>query len=704
MKLKNIIYLMAVAMMALFTGCARSSSSGDSDEEGYLILALKKDDVSVNVKSTPLIYSVKIISTDGSVVASYADHTAMPEKVKLKVGKYTVEATHGGNVNAGFDAPYYYGKKDISVVANVTTNEEIVCTLANIKVTVTYSDAIKQNFTTYDVVINNGENGIITFTKADEGRAGYLKIPTSNPKTITWNLNLVNNQGDTYTATRTITGVAARDFYKFHFDISQTPSDNQGAFGLEINVDEGTDEIDHSYDINLKKKPAPVFTSEGFDLASPVMVNETIRGVQVKLNIASAATLQDLSISHSNDYLSSIGIPRSLSFVTGDAAVISAVASKGITVSSPITDAATAWVDMSALANTLPLGEYEIAVVAYDAQRQQVSQNVTIIVLPDQDHMPLSSTPWGQFATVKGQWNTISMPEGLVFQYRKDGENNWTDVAASETSYDESTKVFTATIHRLSPSTKYYYRTYSTQAGGSETELTFTTEATPDVANLSFDTWSSDGNKYYPNADKANSFWATGNEGTALAGKGSTATPSSDVAVAGDGKQAARLVSVGGVMVAKHAAGNIYLGTYKTNLSDPRSSAVMGRPYTGRPIGMKGYYKYTTKPITVDKDNKYPQLIGTNDKCHIYITLEDWGGATTRPDNPTVIAHGELMNDQNVASYTPFKIMLTYYDKVKRPTHITIAATTSYLGADFCGGDGCELFVDEFELIFDDVE
>ncbi|MBQ1275642.1 MAG: DUF4493 domain-containing protein, partial [Flavobacteriales bacterium] len=98
------------------------------------------------------------------------------------------------------------------MVAGVTTSEEIICTLANIKVTVTYSDIIKQNFTTYDVVIDNGEDGIITFTKADEGRAGYLKVPSSNPKTITWNLTMVNNQGDAYTATRTISGVSARDF------------------------------------------------------------------------------------------------------------------------------------------------------------------------------------------------------------------------------------------------------------------------------------------------------------------------------------------------------------------------------------------------------------------------------------------------------------------------------------------------------------
>ena len=215
---------------------------------------------------------------------------------------------------------------------------------------------------------------------------------------------------------------------------------------------------------------------------------------------------------------------------------------------------------------------------------------------------------------------------------------------------------------------------------------------------MNFDSWAQNGNKWYPNADASNSYWATGNEGTALASKGSVTQPTDD-AVSG---KAVYMISVGGVMVAQHAAGNIYIGTYKTNLSNPRASAVFGRPYTGRPVALKGWYKYHPENISIDKDNLHTDEMGKPDKCHIYIILEDWGGATSCPENPTVIAYGEMKSDQESTSYKQFKIPLTYYDTNTKPTHITISATTSHLGGDFCGGVGCTLYVDEFSLLFDD--
>ncbi|MDD4819818.1 MAG: DUF4493 domain-containing protein [Flavobacteriales bacterium] len=700
MKIKNILSIAVLLLLGLTTSCMKGpdgNTTTPASEVGYLSLELASDNVVVEAKSDPKIYAVTIAQTDGTVVESYPDHTAMPSKIKLKTGTYKLSASCGTNVNAGFDTPYYYGEKQITITSNSTLVETLTCSLANIKVTVTFSDVIKSNFSTYDVVINNGETGIITFTKNDEGKNGYLKVPASENKTIVWNLNLVNNQGVIYTANKTITGVKARDFYKFHFDINQDATDDEGAFGIEISVDDKLDEKDHSYDINLKKKSAPVITGRDFDIASAIMVNETVRGANAYVNVVSAATLQDLSISHNSDYIASLGIPKNISFVTASASELATVTAQGITFQNDIIDQGSVWVDFSTLANKLPLGEYKITLIAYDAQRQETRQTITINVIPDQDHMALSSDPWGEFATVVGQWNTVTCPEGLTFQYRADGSETWTNVPTSSLTYDNTNKKITAKIHSLNPSTKYYFRTYSTSFTGT-TEMSFTTETTPGIPNMNFDSWTQNSNKWYPNADASNSYWATGNEGTALAGKGSITQPSDD-AVSG---KAACMTSVGGVMVAKHAAGNLYIGTYSTNLSNPRASAVFGRPYTGRPVALKGWFKYHPELISIDKDNLHADQVGKLDKCHIYIILEDWGGSTTRPDNPTQIAYGEMKTDEEVTSYRQFTIPLTYYNTKTKPTHITIGATTSHLGGDFCGGVGCTLYVDEFALLFDD--
>ena len=91
-------------------------------------------------------------------------------------------------------------------------------------------------------------------------------------------------------------------------------------------------------------------------------------------------------------------------------------------------------------------------------------------------------------------------------------------------------------------------------------------------------------------------------------------------------------------------------------------------------------------------------------RYRIYIRLENWGGATERPANPTVIAYAALENNQVVADYTQFDLKLEYYDKVTKPTHIVIVASSSRYGEDFCGGPGSVLYVDQFALSFEYTE
>ena len=112
----------------------------------------------------------------------------------------------------------------------------------------------------------------------------------------------------------------------------------------------------------------------------------------------------------------------------------------------------------------------------------------------------------------------------------------------------------------------------------------------------------------------------------------------------------------------------------------------------------------------------------TTDKMHIYIYLLDWSKRSNKyidayegKETPPIkggkklpaeelVAYGEFLSDQTVNDYTQFIIPLEYYSTTKRPTHIIICATSSYLGSAFTGGAGSTLWVDEFELGFDYVE
>ena len=233
--------------------------------------------------------------------------------------------------------------------------------------------------------------------------------------------------------------------------------------------------------------------------------------------------------------------------------------------------------------------------------------------------------------------------------------------------------------------------------------VAFTTEAAEEVPNLSFDNWTQKSKNWFPNSDASNSYWATGNEGVTIY------TTANSTPVEGEGEavegKAARLETIGNVPLVKIAAGNLFTGIYKTNLGNPASSATMGRPYTGRPTHMTGWYKYNPAEVTTEgnsySQNKHPEAVGQLDYCSIYIRLEDWGGASERPANPTVIAQATLEDNSVVSEYKQFDLKLQYNDPETKPTHVVIVASSSRYGDDFCGGPGSVLYVDQFALSFD---
>lgn len=307
--------------------------------------------------------------------------------------------------------------------------------------------------------------------------------------------------------------------------------------------------------------------------------------------------------------------------------------------------------------------------------------------------------PWGTFAYLTGAVQPNDPNEG-GFEYRKQGAQEWIYTKGNIAG----TKL-TAKILGLSPNTTYEYRA---KLGSSLAEAkTLTTETTPTIENLSFDNWYKDGKKWYPNAANGNSYWASGNEGVVMAGKESNTVPV-EGAEAVKGK-AVRMETIDKVMIAKIAAGNIFTGIYKEGMppkfEDMKKLVIFGRPYSGRPTKMRGWYKYLPKPVNLAADPAFPYTdsIGKMDWAHIYIKLENWGTATDRPAPSaiTLVATGEFRTNKETAKYEKFEFNINYLTTAVKPTHVLITATPSINGGDFCGGVGSTLYVDEFELGFD---
>ncbi len=301
-----------------------------------------------------------------------------------------------------------------------------------------------------------------------------------------------------------------------------------------------------------------------------------------------------------------------------------------------------------------------------------------------------ASKVWGQFAYLSGSCNLAEITSPVQFRYKKKADAEWTTIEAVQ---EEGTKNYSAKVAPLDFGTEYeYYILCGDKAG--ET-CTFTTESYVEIPNLNFDTWSQNEKDWYPNADASNSYWSTGNEGVTLGGNSNSVGVSDSYS-----GLAAQLQTVEVTMfffVKVKAAGNIFIGSYKTNAQDPASSVTFGRDYSGaRPTKLSGYFKY--QPGATMSDGSVPSEKLEKDECDIYIQL--WSGGET-------IGEGHFITNETVSEYTHFEIPIEYTVTNKRPDKIAIVATSSRYGGYFDGMNvigqlaiGSTLWVDDFELSY----
>ncbi|WP_444354050.1 DUF4493 domain-containing protein [Phocaeicola coprophilus] len=305
------------------------------------------------------------------------------------------------------------------------------------------------------------------------------------------------------------------------------------------------------------------------------------------------------------------------------------------------------------------------------------------------------SKVWGQFAYLSGICNLEEITSPVQFRYKKKADSEWSTIEAAQ---EEGTKNYSAKVAPLDFDTEYEYYILCGDKTG-ET-CTFTTEAYVEIPNLNFNTWTSvkkgfltKRDCWFPNGDQANSYWATGNDGVVTL-KSSNSIPVED----GRDGYSVQLSTVSITMVG-YAAGNLFIGEYNTNMSDPASSVKFGRPYSGaRPVKLSGWYKYAPGAsmrtgATIPSDRTL-----TSDECEIYVKL--WAGET-------LIGEGSFVDNKNVSEYTKFECPINYLDSTKRPNKITIVATSSRYGGEFEGtsvvgqlAEGSTLWVDDFELSY----
>lgn len=120
-------------------------------------------------------YLVTVVDANGEPVKQWT-YSQMPELPTFEEGSYTVKVASGEEpVTAAWDAPWFRGEQAFSIKANEITDVAVVkCTLANIRVTVKFTDdLVKASAGDLKVVVRSEGAQSLTYTPS-ETRSGYF--------------------------------------------------------------------------------------------------------------------------------------------------------------------------------------------------------------------------------------------------------------------------------------------------------------------------------------------------------------------------------------------------------------------------------------------------------------------------------------------------------------------------------------------------
>lgn len=217
---------------------------------GYLRVALKADTTLVMSQArstysglTPYQnvadYKVDILQAD-TVVMRFSRYDEMPEKVELEPGRYTLKVSKGTDKAGGFDAPYFAGEQDFTVVQGEDTSVSVQAELKNGLVTLNLTDDFCQTYPSYLFSLKTDEMTAPLVYDEYEYRAMYFRCAATGTKvTIGMQLTDVYGKKNEYTSSVTVRPK--------QWTQATVKTDGKGLHGisLEVKLDETTNQTQY---------------------------------------------------------------------------------------------------------------------------------------------------------------------------------------------------------------------------------------------------------------------------------------------------------------------------------------------------------------------------------------------------------------------------------------------------------------------------
>ena len=276
--MKRIYTILLIASTLFFFACQQEENLAGG-ATGYLRLTVNED-MSTNSRADvpqgykPEQIAVQIVNAEGETVEKTEDWELWKGKqFKLPVGTYTIQASSNGwdGQAAGFDVPYYVGSKEVTITADKEVNETITCTLANVKVSVNFDEALLAKVQKIVVSVDNDEittdnipaQYSLLFDSTDDNiRPAYFPVTDLYVNVSLTTANgvvhselprraLLNQEGNT---------PQARDH--FILNIKESGTGNQG---ITVTVDPTTHEYSYTFNVSTKPTNEVTMTASAWD-------------------------------------------------------------------------------------------------------------------------------------------------------------------------------------------------------------------------------------------------------------------------------------------------------------------------------------------------------------------------------------------------------------------------------------------------------
>lgn len=255
--MKHLFNLLLILCPFLFFSCQEDEDVARSGGVGYLRLNIAASSEMTTKAYDAEQFQVIITNTETNKVAYQTEDASKAiaadeaEAIELPAGTYKIEAKsynyEGVEAIPGADRPYYAGLTEgVVVTAGKSTDASVECKLANVKVTVNFSQELVSAFAgrTVSASVKGGNFTAETFTPEKSGAEHSTYFPIVDLVT-TFSVNNPSNAAEPYTKEQEIKEVAGNTHYVItyqlelegtgSFEVTYDPTYNQYNFTVPVN-------------------------------------------------------------------------------------------------------------------------------------------------------------------------------------------------------------------------------------------------------------------------------------------------------------------------------------------------------------------------------------------------------------------------------------------------------------------------------------